>query len=132
MWLKRPWEPGKAIYTEQSYPSTQFQLSTPMSFWLVGIPDRISLKRFSRCGGKDNAMLNVYTTHPRRTCQVDHVQAHVPRFFSNNTSLLLAKSPESQVRNTFSREWKKVFRTWRRRWEGPWDNPSNLLTKISM
>ena len=67
MWLKRPRALFKGIAMEQSSPSSQCHLSMSMRFWLVGITSRISLKRFSWCGGKENVMLTVPITHPRRT-----------------------------------------------------------------
>ena len=92
MKLKRPRAPVKVIVMEKSYSSTPFHLSTPMRFWLVGIPARISSKWFSQCGGKDNVMLTVSITHPRRTCQVCHKKSTSLNVFSNKTSLQLAKS----------------------------------------
>ena len=67
MWPKKLQALGKAITMEQRYHITQCHLSTTMRFWLVGIPAKIYLKRFSRCGGKENVMLTVSITHPRRT-----------------------------------------------------------------
>ena len=104
MWLESPQAPSKAIYIEQISPSNRCHLSTPMRFWLVVISARISLKRFSWCGGKENFMFTVSITHPRRTWKVDHAQFLDLIFFSNNNSLGSSKSPESQVHNTLSRE----------------------------
>ena len=77
----------------------------------------------SWCGGKDSVMFTVSVTHPRRTWQVEHVQSPVNSFFSDNTSLQLFESPESQVLNALSRARNKVFHTWRRGWAGPWASP---------
>ena len=44
-------------------------------------------------------MLNMYITHPRMTWQVKNIQSPALIFFSENNSLRLDKSLESQVRN---------------------------------
>ena len=84
-----------------------------MRFCLVSISSRISMKGFSRCGGKDNIKLKVSITHSRRIWQVNYVQSPEIIFFSDKTSVWLADFPESQGRNTLSREWNKVCCTWR-------------------
>ena len=111
MCLKRPQAPGKPVFMEQIPPSTQCHLSIPMRFWLVVISARISLKRFSWCGGKEKVMLTVSITHPRSTWQVDHVKSPDLIFYSDKTSLWLAKLPDSQGRNTLSRKQNKVSHT---------------------
>ena len=77
-------------------------------------------------------MLTVSITHPRRIYQVDHVQLPALRFFSDNNSLRLANSQESQGWNTLSRECNRVRRTWLRWWTGLWASPSKFPTKTSM
>ena len=131
MFLKSPQAPGKAIAMERSSPSTRCRLSTPIRFWLVGIPERISLKWLSSFGGKDNGMFTVSITHPKRTWQVDHVHSPYLSFFSENTYLWLSKFPEPQVRGNLSREWNKFFHTWRCQWEDPWAIPRELSTKMA-
>ena len=111
MCMKRPQAPGNPVSMEKISPSTQCHLSILMRFWMVVIRARISLERFSLCGGKDKVMLTMSITHPRRTCQADHVKPPDIILFSGKTSLRLAKSPESQSRNTLSRRWNKVSRT---------------------
>ena len=95
MCLKMTREPGKAIAMEISSPSNHYHLSMAMHFWIVGITDRISLKRLSWCGGKDKVMLTVCINHPRRTWQVKHTQSPALVFFSNKTSLRLDKPLQS-------------------------------------
>ena len=123
MCMKRPQAPGKPVSMEKISPSTQCHLSILMRFWMVVIQARISLERFSLCGGKDKVMLTMSITHPRRTCQADHVKPPDIILFSGKTSLRLAKSPESQSRNTLSRRWNKVSCNRSRQWSGTWANP---------
>ena len=52
-------------------------------------------------------MLTVYITNPRKIWQVDQVRLPDLSFFSNKTSLQLAKLPESQVHTILFREWNK-------------------------
>ena len=111
LWQERPRALGKAKTMEKISTNTRFHLSIPMCFWLIGISTEISLKRFSQCGGKDNAMLNVSITHPRSNYQVNHIQLPALRLFSNKTSLRLSELPESQGQNNLSREWNKVLCT---------------------
>ena len=91
MGLNRTQAPGKAIVIEQSPPITRCHLSTPMRFWLVGIPSRISFKWFYWCGGKEKFMLTMSITHTRKTWHVYHVQLSDLSFFREKTSLLLAE-----------------------------------------
>ena len=114
---------------EQIFLNTRCHFSTPIRFWLRGIPSIISLKRFSRCGGKYSIMLTMSITHPRRTWQVDHIQSSSIIFFNDRTSLRLAKSPESHAWNTFSRAWNKVLHTRFHLWADPWNIPKKLSTK---
>ena len=74
-------------------------------------------------------MRTMSITHPRRTWQVDHVQFPALIFFNEKTSLQLAESLESLVRDTLSREWNKFCRTQHRRQAGPWESPRNSLKK---
>ena len=94
--------------------------------------DRISLKRFLRCGKNDSVMLTVSITYPRRTLQLNQVQSPASKMFRNNTFLWLDVYVGSSGRNTFSNEWNKVHRTLRRLCAGLWDRPKKKPTKTSM
>ena len=70
MWMNNLWDLGRAISIEQIFAKTWCHLSMPLQFLVQGMVERISLKRFYRCGGSDIFIVNFYINHPRRTFQV--------------------------------------------------------------
>ena len=62
--------------------------------------ERISWKRFYRCGGGESFMFNVSATHHRRTWQVDQVQSPESIFLKDWTSFWFDKSFVSRYRKT--------------------------------
>ena len=130
--LKRPHASGRASNIERSSPRQRCHLSTLMHFWVAGILARIFWKRSAWCDGNDIIMLIVSTTHPRRSFQVDHEQSPASKFFRNRTSFRSSMSIESRGRNTWSKVWNKVRRTWRQRYRGTCASPRKSSTNTSI
>ena len=132
VWLKRPLLPGREITMAQISPITLCHFSTPINFWMQGIPSRISLEQFCRCGGKDSVMLIMLMTYPNKTLQVDHFQSPSNKILSRSTSFWVVGLLASCGQNTFSRVWNNVFHNWRRCLAGSWASPGKLWMKMSM
>ena len=113
--LHRPLDLGRSSVIERSSPRTWYHLCTPILRWEWGMADMIASNRATQCDRRVIIMLMESTIHLSRVCHVDQEHSLASIFFSKRTSLRCLVSCFLRGRNSLSKAWKSLRRTWRRR-----------------